>query len=619
MKIEKMSCKDRIKAFVNWFEKTEQDANKLYKYGLSQDDTIAIEPGTKVAEQFTECCGPRSIYITIEKFMEPTTLLDCWKKCIIENYIETSTWELVEINIEYLKAERLLKIAFHSPYSKGFNDNEYHTFVSIDECDVKALLNKSIINDFMCYNKAIENNYIKCISTPINLSTFNKIINDGLAEYTTCVVEPYNGKYYNRVMLKEDFELISNICDTTKQLIEKRLLYVCIGFAGSGKSAGAIAGIKCDKWMAISRSNTVCFELYSKFKNNHPSNKCVEFIPKSIAAYNCAPIEDCNVIIDEFSQWELHDLATFNNILKNALKNNKQVHVLGDPLQMKGFISRGSLLAPFVRLVKHYGGNCETKFDELHRCEDKYYNDSIFNYVKTRNIKYMNRYIKCGTVENISPVEYEKIITNGIILTDCSDGMLKELRGCAYMNHVVIKYMAIQKGLQYNENRITDLKYNEEIVDELLHNGISIKLLVNKTTIFDRKSYKKIKDPLLQINFKIFRNEKATLIYNNGKYIAILERINTQTNLQINLEFNSIEEVFELFMLGYSITVTRAQGLGWENVIYLIDKKCGTDFESFYVAMTRCKESCYCLYNPKNKMFVREEPIKIADHFYISK
>lgn len=619
MKIEKMNCKDRLKAFVKWFDRTEQDVNELYKYKLSLDDTIAIEPDNMVAKQFTECCGPRSIYITIEKFMIPTTLLDCWKKCIIENYIETGIWELVEINIEYLKAERLLRIAFHSPYSKGFSDNEYHTFISVAECDIKAILNKSVINDFMCYNKAIENNYIKHISTPISLSTLNAIINNGLVEHTTRIVESYNGKNYNRTILKEDYKLISNICDTTKQLIEKRLLYVCVGLAGSGKSDGTIADIKYGKWMAISRSNTVCFELYNKFKNKHPNNKDVEFIPKSIAAYNCAPIEDCNVIIDEFSQWELHDLATFNNILKNALKNNKQVHILGDPLQMKGFISRGSLLAPFVRFVKHYGGNCETKFDELHRCEDIYYNNSILNYVKTRNIKYMKHYIKHGTIDNISSSEYEKIISSGIILTDCSDGMLKELRGCAYMNHVVVKYMAIQKGLQYDENRITDLKYNEEIVDELLHNGTSIKLLVNKTTIFDRKSYKKVKDPLLQMNYKIFRNEKATLIYNGIKYIVVLERVNTQTNLQISRDFDSIEEVFELFMLGYSITVTRAQGLGWSNVIYLIDKKCGTDFESFYVAMTRCKESCYCLYNDKNKMFMREEPIKIADHFYISK
>lgn len=619
MKLEKMSCKDRIKAFVNWYEKTEQDINKLYKYGLSQDDTIAIEPDTMAAKQFIECCGPRSIYIAIEKFMEPTTLLDCWKKCIIENYIKTRTWKLVEINIEYLNAERLLKIAFHSPYSKGFNDNEYHTFISIAERDIKPILNKSVISDFMCYNKAIENNYIKYISTPISLSAFNQIINNGLVEYTMHVVEPYNGEYYNRIMLKEDYILVSNICNITKQLIDKKLLYICIGLAGSGKSDGTIADIKYGKWMAISRSNTVCFELYSKFKRNHPSSEDVEFIPKSIAAYNRAQIEDCNVIIDEFSQWELHDLATFNNILKNALKNNKQVHVLGDPLQMKGFISRGSLLAPFYKLVKHYGGNCETKFYELHRCKDKYYNESIFNYVKTRNIKHMKRYIKRGTIDNISSSEYEKIVANGIILTDCSDGMLKEFRGCAYMNHVVVKYMAIQKGLQYNENRITDLKYNEEVVDELLHNGTSIKLLVNKTTIFDRESYKKAKDPLLQINFKIFRNEKATLIYNGGKYIIILNRINTQTNLQITLELDSIEEVFELFMLGYSITVTRAQGLGWDNVIYIIDKKCGTDFESFYVAMTRCNESCYCLYNDKNKMFMREEPIKIADHFYISK
>ena len=194
MKIEKMSCKDRIEAFVKWFNKEEQDVNNLYKYKLSLDDTIAIEPGTKAAEQFTECCGPRSIYITIEKFMEPATLLDCWKKCIIENYIETGTWELVEINIEYLNAERLLKIAFHSPYIKEFNDNEYHTFMSIAKCDVNAILNKSVINNFMCYNKAIENNYIKRISTPINLSTFKQIINDGLVEYTIPFAFPLAGE-----------------------------------------------------------------------------------------------------------------------------------------------------------------------------------------------------------------------------------------------------------------------------------------------------------------------------------------------------------------------------------------------------------------------------------------
>lgn len=584
--------------FIKWSRETNRNIQRMHKYGLSLDSNIHLPRAlkAKLIEGLNKKCDNMNMYISINDYLNPTTLAHCWIVSIINHNILTDRWTLVELDPQYLNPNRLLKLIFHSRY-----DKEDHQYFSITLQNLKDALNKFIAPFVKDYNNLVNKGYI--IGCELNINNVKKELNVAIKANVKRVVEPFGDKIEHRLMLASDIQTIDSIKSLTSSLIKFNLLHIYTGYAGSGKSTRAICDIPSFDCISVTRSNTVGMSLDAKYHRIHSDSS---FIPKSITAYNLNKTPNVNIIIDEFSQWELHDLETLESILSQANTYNKHVYILGDTLQMKGFISRGSLLEPYIQLYKACGGVI-IECNELHRCEDLNYNGRVLQYIQSGDTNYLSEYITAGSFEDITEDDFENIVSNGVILTDCggSDKMFNNGRGCKYANHLVIHYLAKQNGIHYESVN--------DALTELTRMGIYINLLANETCIMNLDDYKTSKSERERIDYKLLRNERAKLFYRNGRYIIELER-RSADDKEISWKFNSIDDAMEHFTLGYAITVTRAQGLEWDNVIYVQDSYYGTNYETFYVAMTRCKQTSKCLVN---KPLKRMHPESIAYHFSV--
>ena len=584
--------------FIGWVRKTDRNIQRLHKYGLSLDSNVHLPYSLKarLIEGLNNKCDNVVRYISIQDYLSPKTLAQCWIVSIINYNILTDKWALVELDRQYLNPSRLLKLIFHSRYAK-----EDYQYFSITFQNLKDALDKFITPFVNDYNDLVNKGYI--IGRELDIADIKRELNVAIQANVKRVVEPLGDKINPRLMLASDVQLIDSIKSLTSALIKFNLLHIYTGYAGSGKSTHAIRDIPSFDCISVTRSNTVGMSLEAKYHREHSDSS---FIPKSITAYNLSKTPNVNVIIDEFSQWELHDLETLESILSQANTYNKHVYILGDTLQMKGFISRGSLLEPYIQLYKACGG-VVIECNELHRCEDLHYNGKVLQYIESGDPNYLSEYIAKGSFEDITEDDFEKIITNGVILTTCgdSDKMFNNGRGCKYANNLVIDYLAKQNGIDYESVN--------DALTELVKRGKHINLLANDTCIMDLKAYKNSKSERERMDYKLLKNERAELSYKNGGYVIELKRCSAD-NEKISWEFNSVDDAMEHFALGYAITVTRAQGLEWDNVIYVQDSYYGTDYEKFYVAMTRCKQTSKCLVNTPLK---RMHPASIASHFSV--
>ena len=584
--------------FIGWVRKTDRNIQRLHKYGLSLDSNVHLPYSLKarLIEGLNNKCDNVVRYISIQDYLSPKTLAQCWIVSIINYNILTDKWALVELDRQYLNPSRLLKLIFHSRYAK-----EDYQYFSITFQNLKDALDKFITPFVNDYNDLVNKGYI--IGRELDIADIKRELNVAIQANVKRVVEPLGDKINPRLMLASDVQLIDSIKSLTSALIKFNLLHIYTGYAGSGKSTHAIRDIPSFDCISVTRSNTVGMSLEAKYHREHSDSS---FIPKSITAYNLSKTPNVNVIIDEFSQWELHDLETLESILSQANTYNKHVYILGDTLQMKGFISRGSLLEPYIQLYKACGG-VVIECNELHRCEDLHYNGKVLQYIESGDPNYLSEYIAKGSFEDITEDDFEKIITNGVILTTCgdSDKMFNNGRGCKYANNLVIDYLAKQNGIDYESVN--------DALTELVKRGKHINLLANDTCIMDLKAYKNSKSERERMDYKLLKNERAELSYKNGGYVIELKRCSAD-NEKISWKFNSVDDAMEHFALGYAITVTRAQGLEWDNVIYVQDSYYGTDYEKFYVAMTRCKQTSKCLVNTPLK---RMHPASIASHFSV--
>ena len=584
--------------FIGWVRKTDRNIQRLHKYGLSLDSNVHLPYSLKarLIEGLNNKCDNVARYISIQDYLSPKTLAQCWIVSIINYNILTDKWALVELDRQYLNPSRLLKLIFHSRY-----DKEDYQYFSITFQNLKDALDKFITPFINDYNDLVNKGYI--IGHKLDVADIKRELNVAIQANVKRVVEPLGDKINPRLMLASDVQLIDSIKSLTSALIKFNLLHIYTGYAGSGKSTRAICDIPSFDCISVTRSNTVGMSLDAKYHRIHSDSS---FIPKSITAYNLSKTPNVNVIIDEFSQWELHDLETLESILSQANTYNKHVSILGDTLQMKGFISRGSLLEPYIQLYKACGG-VVIECNELHRCEDLNYNGNVLQYIESGDPNYLSEYIAKGSFEDITEDDFEKIITNGVILTDCGDSnkMFNNGRGCKYANNLVIDYLAKQNGIDYESVN--------DALTELVKIGKHINLLANDTCIMDLKAYKNSESERERMDYKLLKNERAELSYKGGRYVIELKR-RSADDKEISWKFNSVDDAMEHFALGYAITVTRAQGLEWDNVIYVQDSYYGTDYEKFYVAMTRCKQTSKCLVNTPLK---RMHPASIASHFSV--
>jgi len=384
----------------------------------------------------------------------------------------------------------------------------------------------------------------------------------------------------NRVYIYNDIKTNLNMLSA---LIKehKNVFKVFHGKAGTGKSTKVARIIKDKKPSSVaivSLSNTIGIMLKNKIDKlvKDPSVK-VEY--NSIIKATHIPVRGKDVIIiDEFGQWGFAEV----NLLIDLLSNNKnaEFYLMGDVRQIPTFLSGGSLLYSIIEHMPKYceelkiahrfkNANCiemEKNIDDLLN-DNKISFDVFADEAETDNDvikKFDFDVVICGTNKNVNRMNrrmfYDKFKT---------DVVLKNKMSAFKNNNVTID---VYKTLLKVKNKEVELLTN-----------------TSEKTNLTLGSFGQNYNGTIQLN----RNERVTVKYTGStiemlfkaqetKEVLILKRLST-------FDEKALEIFFDKFNLGYALTVNKAQGLEWNNVLVYLTRN---DFNllnknAMYVAISR--------------------------------
>ena len=566
-------------------------------------------------------------YIEFQHLLKPETFIQKLYRQAILGYIETKKADFIyNGNIDDILDSFLNKV-FHKLRDA---QDEPLKYISRDlpcvRYDIEIELHDSL--NFVTFLKR------KGYTIGINIADIENMMQHILSDTSDTskiiqVTEDDDTKM--RVMLRSDYETLFEVKSLIHGLMLNNSIKLYTGLGGTGKSFDAINYAKEKSqtgWHCITLSNTVALKLCMDAKERD-----FDCIPMSIAKYRYTRnqyLTDIKyVIIDEFSQWSLHELNIFRNIVYNVLKNNGQLILLGDTNQIHSFLGRGCLLHA-VQLLLDGTPYYEHKV-EIKRQTNIALKNSICGYVMSHDITAFNAF-RIHDEEDFEP-------KTTMVITGSNDHVerlnllaLKLIMQDSEINYPPLEYIYVDKcnmfkyfhnGMEKNDYyELRDIKLN--IIDKLLSHNIDVRLISAETWTFDDDNYKKYND-IRAFDFRVLRNDKAYILSKeNGVYNIRLNRKGTLTE---DIEFTiACSDLLDYFNFGYAITVNSAQGLDWRKTIVNMDFTQhpkndfnAHNFEAFYVAATRGKDNTlfYILTDRRDSAIF--EPLVVKNHFNIKK
>lgn len=393
----------------------------------------------------------------------------------------------------------------------------------------------------------------------------------------------------NRVHISNTIKTNLNMLST---LIKehKNIFKVFHGKAGTGKStkvARIIKDKKPDSVAIVSLSNTIGIMLKNKIDKlvKDPSVK-VEY--NSIIKATHIPVRKKDVIIiDEFGQWGFAEIDLLIDLLSN--NKNAEFYLMGDVRQIPTFLSGGSLLYSIIEHMPQFckelktayrfkNANCiemEKNIDDL-LIDNKISFPVFADEAETEN-DVLKRFdfdvVICGTNKNVNKMNrrmfYNKFKT---------DVVLKNMMSAFKNNNVSID---VYKTLLKVKNKEVELLTN-----------------TSEKTNLTLGSFGQNYNGTIQLN----RNERVTVKYTGStiemlfkaqeiKEVITLKRSGSKASLKrlSTYDEKALEIFFDKFNLGYALTVNKAQGLEWNNVLVYLTRN---DFNllnknAMYVAISR--------------------------------
>ena len=310
------------------------------------------------------------------------------------------------------------------------------------------------------------------------------------------------------------------------------------GHAGCGKSTAIAKKVNAapGKKLIVSLSNTIG----NMFKQKVPGIdawSCTAAAFKYANEKNEHTVYD-TVVIDEFSQWGFEWIDLLCKLLrKNPYAN---FYIMGDIDQIPTFLSSGSIQYSIMNefpecVVKH-----ETQYRFL---SNPSYHDMITNLQK--GIRPQNSFFKGF---NDAVLKFADVIITGTN---------------AHVAEFNKKMLAIRTGFT--------CKSSYEPLSRMISPGVPI--VCNKTGTLS--------------GMQVFRNTKYIVLRAELDF-AVIESQVDHSRIKI-----SLQDIDYNFDLGYSMTVNRAQGLEWDNVIVYMDvtDKNLKTYNAMYVACSRGKNS----------------------------
>lgn len=617
---------------------------EVKKHGILSESKVYMIPWEASLREYNKCVAEHNkklkpnnkkdklssvnYYIEFQHLLKPETFIQKLYRQAIVHYIETKKADFVYNGIIDDIIDSFLNKVFHKLRDA---QDEPLKYISRElpcvRYDIEIELHDSL--NFVTFLK--HKGYTIDLNTTDIVNGIQRILDD-ISETSKVIPVTEDDDPKMRVMLHSDYETLFEIKSLIHELMLNNSIKLYTGLGGTGKSFDAIKYAKEKSqvgWHCITLSNTVALKLCTDAKMRD-----FDCIPMSIAKYRYTRKQYLMnikyVIIDEFSQWSLHELNIFRNIISNVLKNNGQLILLGDTNQIHSFLGRGCLLHA-VQLLLDGTPYYEHKV-EIKRQTNIALKNSICGYVMSHDITAFNTF-RIHDEEDFEP-------KTTMIITGSNDHVerlnllaLKLIMKDSEINYPHLEYIYGVKGckkFKYFHNGIEKDNYNEirdiklEIIDKLLSHNIDVRLISTETWAFDEDNYKKYND-IRAFDFRVLRNDKAYILSKEDGVYNI--RLNRKGSLTEDIDFTMARsDLLNYFNFGYAITVNSAQGLDWRKTIVNMDFTQhpkndfnAHNFEAFYVAATRGKDNTLFYILTDNQDSTIFEPLVVKNHFNIKK
>lgn len=472
----------------------------------------------------------------------------------------------------------------------------------------------------------------------LDIPLLKSLMNKAIKENTIPTVE----EGIPVLMLKSTIEALREVKLGLKDLGSKNLCHVYIGKAGTGKTTTAInESMNSSGNVVIALSNTVALNGMTKARlaKGNGSDSCVAASIQLARVTMNLWKDEWNALsvfcIDEFSQWSMCELDVLRKIVNLCKTNGKKLVIMGDINQIPSFLGFGSLLHSIISDKELGIGSDYLKVirEKEERTKDETYCSNIVT-VKLRNHRAKSKVNICemntiflndgtiGSYNNLS-ITLQQLLSSFSEPTSKVEYGVKRMYVTGSNNQV----MDIQRRVLENVmGRPIKLDLRKGILENLelqswmvkTHNKIPVRC--NKTISMESLSekFKKAKEKANELSSKssksklasyhehrFIRNEQFYAWYgdNNKIHIASFEEVSEGNPVKM-VDDLSFETLCEHFELNYAITVNKAQGLEWDNVIVVagnLPKPEGVDRwsnynltstrESMYVSMSRFKNS----------------------------
>ena len=413
-------------------------------------------------------------------------------------------------------------------------------------------------------------------------------------------------------MLKDDWDCIQAVRKHVVKKAKDGRLMLYVGRAGSGKTFRALELAKDIEragnnvqWSIITLSNNVGAQGSVRAKKDR--NLVLD--PYSIArCHYQKPTK--YVIIDEFSQWGQESIRLFCDLLEES----EYLLIMGDDRQMNSFLGKGSLLYDVRELLLKECPGAVMSLTVIQRQKDNpELGEAVLKFAETGDPNVLEKWIYKGLPSAALNEWCEDLHRDCIIVTGANANVedigRRAFRSWLYSyaevfrtdeegrgigNRALKIVMSTKQGLS-DPDVFSALQYLSEH-----HVGLSLPVLMSDNvdlTYMDGQVRKVLDGCTLCCGFgtpsrKFLTSEKATVTGTyDGGYIV--------ENLRGGVARIPLKKAQYALSLGFAITVDKAQGNEWNDVMVFMPKMVddtkhwnGNLFRAnaFYVAVSRPRE-----------------------------
>ena len=426
------------------------------------------------------------------------------------------------------------------------------------------------------------------------------------------LLDVQDGNYEGK-MLKDDWDCIQAVRKHVVKKAKDGRLMLYVGRAGTGKSFRALELAKDIE----SAGNNVQWSIVT-LSNNVGAQGAVRAKKDRNLVLNPYSIARCHyqkptkyVIIDEFSQWGQESIGLFCDLLEES----EYMLMMGDDRQMNSFLGKGSLLYDVRELLLKECPGAVMSLTEIKRQKDNpELGEAVLKFADTGDPNVLEKWIYKGLPASALNEWCEDLHRDCIIVTGANANVKdigrRAFRSWIYSyaevfrtdeegrgigNRALKIVMSTRQGLS-DPDVFSALQYLSEHLG-----GLSLPVIMSDNvdlTYMDGQVRKVLDGCTLCDGFgtpsrKFLTSEKATVTgtYDDGYIVE---------NFRGGIARISLRKAQHALSLGFAITVDKAQGNEWNDVMVFMPKMVddrnhynGNLFRAnaFYVAVSRPREN----------------------------